>query len=71
MVKLFTVSELAVMLQISKSCLYKYVEQGKIGYKKIGSNIRFSEEDVHSFLDHTQKSSSMVHAHGEGGNYAG
>jgi excisionase family DNA binding protein len=68
MVKLFTVGELASSLQISKSCLYKYVEQGKIGCKKIGSNIRFSPEDVSSFLEHKQISTQAQETAGRENN---
>jgi len=44
------VSEVAKLLQMSKSSVYKYAETGKIPSIKIGSNLRFTEPQLKDFL---------------------
>ena len=47
---ILTVSELAKKLQISTSTVYKYAESGKIPSFKIGSTLRFLENEIDDYL---------------------
>jgi excisionase family DNA binding protein len=60
MIKLFNVSEVASMLGLSTSCVYKKAERGEIQAVKIGTALRFSEEDLQSYLEKC-KVSQMSH----------
>ena len=51
MVKLYKVTEVASMLGLSASCLYKKTERGEIQTIKIGSALRFTEEGIQNFLE--------------------
>jgi excisionase family DNA binding protein len=51
MIKLFNVSEVASMLKLSKSCLYKMAERGEIQAVKIGTALRFSEDSLRDLLE--------------------
>jgi excisionase family DNA binding protein len=51
MIKLYKVSEVASMLGLSTSCVYKKAERGEIQSMKIGTALRFSECDVQNFLE--------------------
>jgi excisionase family DNA binding protein len=42
------------MLGMLTSCIYKKVEKGKMQALKIGTAIRFSEENIRKFLDQCQ-----------------
>jgi len=50
---ILTVSELANKLQISTSTVYKYAESGKIPSFKIGSSLRFLENEIDDYLKKT------------------
>jgi len=50
---ILTVSELAKKLQISTSTVYKYAESGKIPSFKIGSTLRFLENEIDDYLKKT------------------
>jgi excisionase family DNA binding protein len=50
MIKLFNVSEVASMLGLSTSCVYKKAERGEIQTVKIGSVLRFTEADLDVYL---------------------
>ena len=50
-IKLYTVQETAEMLGLSASCIYKSAESGKIDSYKIGSALRFSDANIHDFLE--------------------
>jgi excisionase family DNA binding protein len=45
-----TVSEVADVLQMSKTSIYKYAEAGKLPSVKIGSNLRFTEDQITQFI---------------------
>lgn len=45
-----TVDELAAMLRISPSWIYKQVAARKIPYTRLGSNLRFSRANVEQLL---------------------
>jgi PTS system nitrogen regulatory IIA component len=50
-----TVSEVAKMLQMSETSIYKYAEDGKLPSVKIGSNLRFTEDQINQFIfNHTK-----------------
>ena len=52
--KILTVSEVALLLQISKSSVYKYAEAGKIPYFKLnGTQLRFLENEISDFIQKT------------------
>jgi excisionase family DNA binding protein len=48
--KTLTVSEVANILQMSKTSICKYTEAGKLPSIKIGSNIRFTEDQIAQFI---------------------
>ena len=51
---MLTVSEVAVRLRISRTCVYQLVESGKLSCYRIGLGrgaIRISDEDLTSFVD--------------------
>jgi PTS system nitrogen regulatory IIA component len=45
-----TVPEVAEILQLSESTIYKYAEKGKIQSIKIGSNLRFTDDLIQQFI---------------------
>ena len=51
MEEMYTIREVAEMLKISVSSMYRYVEAGKFPHKKIGTNIRFTSEHINEFLE--------------------
>jgi excisionase family DNA binding protein len=51
MTKLYNVSEVAELLGLSTSCVYKKAERGDIEAIKIGTSLRFSESDISVFLE--------------------
>jgi excisionase family DNA binding protein len=51
MTKLYNVSEVAELLGLSTSCVYKKAERGDIEAIKIGTSLRFSENDISVFLE--------------------
>jgi len=58
---LFTVKDVAQRLNVSPSCIYQLVETGKIPHHRIGLGrgaIRFSEEDIESFLNSSRNLTS-------------
>jgi excisionase family DNA binding protein len=48
--KLYNVSEIAKMFNVSVSCIYKKAEVGEIDSIKIGSALRFSDQNINKFL---------------------
>ncbi len=49
--KLYNPDELAEILNISKVTVYRLIESRKIPFYKIKGSIRFSENDVLSYLE--------------------
>jgi PTS system nitrogen regulatory IIA component len=45
-----TISDVAMLLQLSNSTIYKYAEDGKIPSIKVGKSRRFLPEDIQSYL---------------------
>jgi PTS system nitrogen regulatory IIA component len=50
MIQTLTVSDVAAMLRMSKTSIYKYAESGKMPSIKVGSNVRFTEDQINRFL---------------------
>ena len=50
---IYNVPQLASILQISKSTLYKKVEHGSIPFFKVGSHIRFLEDEISDYINKT------------------
>jgi excisionase family DNA binding protein len=63
MEELFTVQEVAIMLKLSTSTLYRYVETGKMRHKKIGRNIRFTNSHIQGFM-------SLLNSKGDGDDFS-
>jgi excisionase family DNA binding protein len=49
--KLYKIDEVARLFGISKTTMYRLVDSRKIPFFKIKGNIRFSEDDLLSYLD--------------------
>jgi excisionase family DNA binding protein len=45
-----TISDVAKLLQLSHSTIYKYAEGGKIPSVKVGKSRRFLPDDIQSYL---------------------
>jgi len=50
MEELLTIREVADKLKISVSSIYRYVETNRFPHIKIGTNIRFTQEHIATFL---------------------
>jgi excisionase family DNA binding protein len=50
MANVLTINEVAKKLQMSTSAIYKYAETGKIPSFKIGTCLRFFEEEINAYL---------------------
>ena len=48
--EVMTISDLAEYLQVSKSSLYKLVQQGKVPGQKVGKHWRFHKEVIDHWL---------------------
>ncbi len=48
---LLNVQEAACYLHIAKSTLYRWVNQKKIKYIKVGSRVLFSQDDLNEFIN--------------------
>ena len=53
---LLKVDDVAKILNISVSSIYKYAEAGKIKSIKIGTALRFSENNIIDYLEKCEKS---------------
>jgi excisionase family DNA binding protein len=49
--KLYKPIEIAKLFNISTSCIYKKAESGELPSIKIGTALRFSEENVNEYLE--------------------
>ena len=50
MKQIMTITEVAKLLQMSKSTVYKYAETGKIPSFKIGTSLRFLENEIDDYI---------------------
>jgi len=48
--RLYTIREVAELLRVSVSSMYRLVESGRFPHIKIGTNIRFNREHISVFL---------------------
>ncbi len=48
---LLDIKEVARYLHIAKSTLYRWVNQKKIKYIKVGSRVLFSQDDLNEFIN--------------------
>jgi excisionase family DNA binding protein len=55
-----TVSDVAATLQMSKTSIYKLAESGKLPSIKIGSSLRFTENQISRFLSNCSKSTKKA-----------
>jgi excisionase family DNA binding protein len=53
MTKLFTVQEVAELLQVHFNTVYELARQNKISSIRIGRQIRITEEAFNDFIKHT------------------
>jgi excisionase family DNA binding protein len=53
MSQILTITDVSKLLQMSKSTVYKYAEQSKIPCFKLGSNLRFLENEINDFIKKT------------------
>jgi excisionase family DNA binding protein len=60
MIKLHDVKAVSGMLGISTSCLYKKAERGEIQAFKIGTALRFSEENIRNYLEKCRMGKTQV-----------
>jgi len=58
--KLYKVEEIAKMLNVSVSCIYKKAEIGELGSIKIGSALRFSEQNVTDFIKRNNREKVVI-----------
>ena len=62
MERLVSVREMASILGLRPSTLYKYVSRRKIPYKKIGERVLFDPTEIRVWIDqHSVKSSELKH----------
>ena len=50
-IKVYTVDEVAELLQVTRTTVYAYIKSGKLKAKKIGKYYRITEENLRAFLD--------------------
>jgi len=49
--KLLTPKDLALLLNVSQTTIYRIIESQKILFYKIGGSIRFKQADIEDYLD--------------------
>lgn len=52
-IKFLTVKETAFKLNMSKNSIYRLADHGQIPCYRIGSSLRFDENDVNKFINNT------------------
>jgi len=57
--ELYTIREVSQKLKISQSSVYRYVENGSFPHRRLGSNIRFTKENIEDFLSGSQAKSQI------------
>lgn len=56
--QVLTIDELATYLKVSKSTLYKLVQEGKVPGHKVGRHWRFRRETIDRWMDSSNDSPS-------------
>ena len=59
-VKVYSLDEVAEILQLTKRTLYSYVKDGKLKAIKVGKSWRVTEESLRDFLERGTKSESSL-----------
>ena len=54
--QVLTIEELAAYLKVSKSTLYKLVQEGKVPGQKVGKHWRFRRQTIAKWLDESRPS---------------
>jgi len=62
-----TISDLAEYLQVSKSSLYKLVQQGKVPGQKVGKHWRFHKDVIDRWLARSTDAAAAVVSAGRKG----
>ena len=57
MEKIYKIGEIAEILRLSKSCVYKMVERGHISSFKIGSAVRIKEQQLKDYIKNNKNTS--------------
>ncbi len=52
--RLMTIREVAERLALSPLTLYSWVATGKIAYRRVGRQVRFTQEDVDGVVDYVE-----------------
>ncbi|MCD6568878.1 helix-turn-helix domain-containing protein [bacterium] len=59
--KVYTISEVAEMLKVSRQTIWRWMRIGLLSYRQLGpgdrGSIRFTESDIKSFLKKAKKGS--------------
>ncbi len=55
---ILTIDDLATYLKVSKSTLYKLVQEGKVPGQKVGKHWRFRRKTIDRWLDSNKKLNS-------------
>ncbi len=50
-IKVYTVDDVAELLQVTRTTVYAYIKSGKLKAKKIGKYYRITEENLRAFLE--------------------
>ena len=49
-IKVYTVDEVADILQVTRRTVYNYIKEGKLNAKKIGKSWRITSKDIEDLL---------------------
>lgn len=49
--KIYTVQDVAKLLQVTERTIYSKIKSGELPYRKIGRVFRFTQEDVDAYLE--------------------
>ncbi len=60
MTKLLTPDEVAALLKVKKATIYSWTHLKQIPHVKVGSLVRFHEEEVLSWLDRKRQSEEEI-----------
>ncbi len=60
--KALSTQEVADLLKVSKSTIYDLIRRGEIQSYKVGRKVRFTEEDVKRYIEHSRESQTTKNA---------
>ena len=55
----YTVKELAELLQVTPTTIYRLMNRGELAYHQVGRAKRFSREDVEEYLKRARRNSKI------------